>query len=136
MILGIVISNETEKLELGVDNETGFLKERHTVKGAWSPWQRLDVKRKGNADTGELDEAVFEATQAKTAQTAQKLAHPVTLMLGGQASGSCSFDGSKQKVRLDVSIADALDEAVSKALKEHVAAYHKPSVNGNERWSR
>lgn len=132
MILGIVINNETEKLELGVDNETGFLKARYTRGGAWSSWQRLDVRRKGNADTGELDEAVFEATQAKTAQTAQKLAHPVTLTLDGQASGSCSFDGAEQKVRLDVSIASAL----SAALADHVATYHKPVVGENDRWSR
>ena len=132
MILGIVINNETEKLELGVDNETGFLKARYTRGGAWSPWQRLDVRRKGNADTGELDEAVFEATQAKSAQTAQKLAYPVTLTLGGQASGSCSFDGSEQKVRLEVSIAAAL----SAALADHVATYHKQVAGGSDIWSR
>ena len=55
MLLGIVVNNASEKMELAVDNETGHVKIRFTDKGAWSAWQRIDVKRKGNADNGELD---------------------------------------------------------------------------------
>ncbi len=59
--------------------------------GEWTPWRRLDVTR--NAD-GTLAEEVAEATYAKRANTALRLAHPVKLVFEGDVIGEVSFDGS------------------------------------------
>lgn len=59
--------------------------------GEWTPWRRLDVTR--NAD-GTLAEEVAEATHAKRADTALRLAYPMKLTLAGDVSGEVSFDGS------------------------------------------
>lgn len=126
MLLGIVVNNASEKMEMAVDNKTGHVKIRFTDKGAWSAWQRIDVKRKGNADNGELDEAVYEATTSKTAQTAKRLAAPVTITFGGDVSGAVSFDGSSEKVSCNIS---GVKSAVDVALADHVSKYHKDMPN-------
>ena len=120
MLLGIVVNNASEKMELAVDNETGHVKIRFTDKGAWSAWQRIDVKRKGNADNGELDEAVYEAATAKTAQTAKKLASPVTIAFGGDVSGT---------VRCNIS---GVTSAINAAMASHVERYHRGGTSSRE----
>ncbi|MFR8275763.1 MAG: hypothetical protein ACLU98_05275 [Desulfovibrio fairfieldensis] len=129
MLLGIVVNNASEKMELAVDNETGHVKIRFTDKGAWSAWQRIDVKRKGNADNGELDEAVYEATTAKTAQTAKKLASPITISFSGDVSGTVSFDGGSEKATCNIS---GVTSAINAAMASHVERYHRSGVSNRE----
>lgn len=59
--------------------------------GEWTAWRRLDVTR--NAD-GTLAEQVAEATCAKRADTALRLANPIKLTFTGDVTGGVSFDGS------------------------------------------
>lgn len=59
--------------------------------GEWTAWRRLDVYRKAD---GTLDEVVAQATNAKNADTATRLATPVTINLNGEVVGSGIFDGA------------------------------------------
>lgn len=133
MQLGFVISNviTDDKMEIAVCNEPGsdqnIIKVRTTHQGAWSPWMRIDVHRKGNDDHGELDARVYEASVAKSAQTAQsanQLSSPVTITFTGDVSGSFSFDGTKPSVQCQVS---GVASAIQKAVAAHVDQYHKTS---------
>lgn len=64
---------------------------RATRSGGWSPWRRVDVER--NAD-GTLNERVAEATHARRADTAARLAYPMKWTFTGDVRGEVSFDGS------------------------------------------
>lgn len=130
MQLGFVVTNvaTSEKMEFAVCNEPGsdqnIVKVRTSHQGAWSPWMRIDVHRKGNADYGELDAVVYEASVAKTAKTsqaAQSLASPVTITFTGDISGSVSFDGAKPSVQCQVS---GVASAIEAAIAAHVSKYH------------
>lgn len=131
MQLGFVVSNATEKMEIAVCNEPGsdqnIIKVRTTHQGAWSPWMRIDVHRKGNDDHGELDAVVYEASVAKTAKTAQaaqSLASPVTITFTGDISGSFSFDGLDPSVQCKIS---GVQSAINTAIADHVKKYHSYS---------
>lgn len=130
MQLGFVVTNvaTSEKMEFAVCNEPGsdqnIVKVRTTHQGAWSPWMRIDVHRKGNDDHGDLDARVYEASVAKSAQTAQsanQLSSPVTITLTGDVSGSFSFDGTKPSVQCQVS---GVASAIEAAIAAHVSKYH------------
>lgn len=128
MQLGFVVSNATEKMEIAVCNEPGsdqnIIKVRTTHQGAWSPWMRIDVHRKGNDDHGELDAVVYEASVAKTAQAAQSLASPVTITFTGDISGSFSFDGLDPSVQCKIS---GVQSAINTAIADHEKKYHSYS---------
>lgn len=128
MQLGFVVSNATEKMEIAVCNEPGsdqnIIKVRTTHQGAWSPWMRIDVHRKGNDDHGELDAVVYEASVAKTAKTAQSLASPVTITFTGDISGSFSFDGLDPSVQCKIS---GVQSAINTAIADHEKKYHSYS---------
>lgn len=131
MQLGFVVSNATEKMEIAVCNKPGsdqnIIKVRTTHQGAWSPWMRIDVHRKGNDDHGELDAVVYEASVAKTAKTAQaaqSLASPVTITFTGDISGSFSFDGLDPSVQCKIS---GVQSTINTAIADHVKKYHSYS---------
>lgn len=59
--------------------------------GEWTAWRRLDVNR--NADNT-LNETVANATNAKTADVATRLAKAVTINLQGAVTGTGTFTGA------------------------------------------
>jgi len=91
-IFGIIFSNASgESAELGIESGTNHLYARTTTDGNWSAWVRVDARRKAS---GALDESVWETEEAKRAQTAMRLSHPMTMRFEGDVLGSVSFDGS------------------------------------------
>lgn len=67
--------------------------------GEWTAWRRLDVDR--NAD-GTLNETVANATNAKTADTATRLAKTISINLTGAVTGTGYLDGT-QDVHIETS---------------------------------
>lgn len=80
-------------LQLLIENRTLHVWARSCPRGGeWTGWRRLDVER--NAD-GTLNETVATATNAKSADTATRLAKAVSINLTGAITGSAIFDGAQ-----------------------------------------
>jgi hypothetical protein len=118
-------NNSGEAMQFAVDTDTEHVKIRVTKNGQWTTWQRIDVKRKAS---GELDETVFEA---KRAETADKFSTPVRLNFSGAVSGSLIFDGSTKDMNVNLSVGAAVSNAISSAISSHVSQYHSYSGGGN-----
>lgn len=86
-------TNDGTPLQLLIENRTLHVWARSCPRGGeWTGWRRLDVER--NAD-GTLNEIVASATNAKTADTATRLAKAVAINLTGAVTGTGYFDGSQ-----------------------------------------
>lgn len=83
--------------------------------GEWTAWRRLDARRKAD---GTLDEVADKAINAETADTAVRLARPVTFNLTGAVVGNGQFDGgSNVFIKTSIGSAGELGE-LQKRLKE------------------
>lgn len=71
---------------------TGRIYSRMSFKGGeFSRWRRLDVTRRAD---GTLNEKVYEADRAQTADTAGRLRTPIKISFTGDVNGVVTFDGS------------------------------------------
>lgn len=132
---GFVVENEAEKMEIAICNDhdpdlNNIVKVRSTFNGAWSPWRRIDTKRKENKDDGALDETVFQAENANKANTADKFSSAVKVIFNGDVVGSFSFDGSSNEVTCNIKgVQTRIDEAIA----EHVKKYHtRPDIDPDQ----
>ena len=131
--LGFVVSNATEKMEIAICNDpdpdlNNIVKVRTTFNGAWSPWRRIDTKRKGNKDNGDLDETVFQAENANKAKVADKLSSSVKIFLRGEVIGEFAFDGSQREVTCNVT---GVQKLIDDAIAAHVKKYHTSPGSDN-----
>lgn len=107
------VSSDGRPLQIRVDTSSLEIWARSNPKGGeWTAWRRLDVRRLGD---GTLAEKALEATSAKNADAADKLATPVRLELSGDAAGSCVFDGANNaKIELALTESGAFGKLKTK----------------------
>ena len=129
MLYGLhFVSDAGEALQIRVDTNDCSLHVRSTNKGAWGTWRRLDVQR--NAD-GTLNAEVAKAARATSADTAVKLAKPIKITFTGGASGSATFDGSKENVSCSLAINQQdVSGPINKAISDHVKQHHYTPPEG------
>ena len=126
MVFGLFFTNDSgEKMQFTVNTETGEVKINVTQGGQWQGWQRIDVKRKAS---GELDETVF---QAKRAETADHFSTPIAISFDGAATGQLQFDGSVKTVGVSLGVGHATHSAISSAISAHVDQHHSYSGGGD-----
>lgn len=124
MIFGLDFKNDSgERVQFAVNTENEEVRIRVTQNGQWRPWQRIDVKRKPG---GEIDETVW---QAKQAETADRFTTPIRLYLSGAVSGSAQFDGATENIGMHVSMGQAIHAAIAAAMQAHVDQYHSSTGN-------
>lgn len=91
---------------------TGRIYSRMSFKGGeFSSWRRLDVTRRAD---GTLNEKVYEADRAQTADTAGRLRTPIKITFTGDVSGVVAFDGSMNvSCSLSIPALAALEKRIS-----------------------